>query len=125
MAGLSLHGTALNEMLAEVGLETDAGERVRTFSSGMKRRLSLARMLLTSPRLLLLDEPYNSLDEDGAELVDAKVSRAASEGCAAVLATHDADRALLMATHVARLERGRLMYFGPVGGYRSRVLHVG
>jgi ABC-type multidrug transport system ATPase subunit len=125
MAGLTTASPDLNGMLSDVGLVANGGERVRTFSSGMKRRLSLARMLLTSPRLLLLDEPYNSLDEDGAALVDEKVSRAASEGCAAVLATHDAERALSIATHVARLERGRLMYFGPVGAYRNRVLHVG
>jgi heme exporter protein A len=125
MAGIRIESSTIDRLLSDVRLETRGRERVRSFSSGMKRRLSLARMLLPSPRLLLLDEPYNSLDEDGAALVDDTVSRAARNGGAAVLATHDADRALTIATHVARLERGRLIYFGPVGPYRSRVQHVG
>jgi ABC-type multidrug transport system ATPase subunit len=124
MAGRKAPQMVLEGALEDVGLAIRAGERVRTFSSGMKRRLSLARTLLLEPRLLLLDEPYNSLDVDAAVLVDEAIRRVAHGG-AVILATHDAERALTVATHVARLDRGVLGYFGPVGAYRSKVQHVG
>jgi ABC-type multidrug transport system ATPase subunit len=124
MAGLRLGIERVGEALSEVGLASHMDERVRTFSSGMKRRVSLARTMILEPRLLLLDEPYNSLDAAAAELVDSVVTRV-SAGGAVILATHDADRALAIATHVARLDRGVLTYYGPVEAYRREHAYVG
>ena len=126
MAGRRHHGPDLEAALAEVGLAGHARERVETFSSGMKRRLALARLILLSPRLLLLDEPYVSLDAEAAELVDELVRRQARAGGATVLATHDVDRALSLADQVALLEQGTLRYSGPAAGFRLRgAQHVG
>lgn len=110
----------LEGVLDTIGLRRHAGERVRSFSSGMKRRLSLGRLLLLRSRLLLLDEPYNSLDAAGAELVDEVVRGMAAGGGAVLLATHDAKRALALADSVAMLDRGTLQYLGPAGPYRIR-----
>lgn len=106
------------DVLGTVGLARHADERVRSFSSGMKRRLSLGRLLLLGPRLLLLDEPYNSLDAAAADLVDEVVTDLAGRGGAILLATHDAERALTLAHSVAVLERGALRFAGSVGAYR-------
>jgi ABC-type multidrug transport system ATPase subunit len=119
-------GSEIDRVLAEVGLLASADDRVRTFSSGMRRRLSLARVLLLRPRLLLLDEPYNSLDSDAAALVDEVVRQATAEECVTVVASHDAERVLALAGRVAVLDRGKLVHLGSAASYRgSHVQHVG
>jgi heme exporter protein A len=112
--------------LGAVGLQGREDERVRTFSSGMKRRLSLARLMLLRPRLILLDEPYNSLDAEACDLIDSLVRDWRSDGRAVVVATHDAPRALALADAVAGLERGSLTYAGSVPGFHAgHAKHVG
>jgi heme ABC exporter ATP-binding subunit CcmA len=126
MAGQRVDHRELDRVLAEVGLAAHGDERVRSFSNGMKRRAALARLLLLRPRLLLLDEPFNSLDTGGAELVEALIRATAAADGAAILATHDAERALSVAGRVAVLDRGTATYVGPVHAYRARhAQHVG
>lgn len=121
MAGRRIPEEAFREALDTVGLSSNAGHRVRTFSSGMRRRLTLARLILLRPRLLLLDEPYNSLDEDAAGIVDDLVRRTVALEGAVVLATHDAARALALADRVAVLDRGAITFSGPSHGYAQYV----
>ncbi len=126
MAGRRPVCEEIDHSLVQVGLKAQTSARVRTFSSGMKRRLSLARLLILNPTLLLLDEPYNSLDVAATALVDELVGRWSMDGKTTVLATHDAERALALANVVAVLEGGTLTYLGPVGGYRMHsAQHVG
>lgn len=126
MSGRKPAAGEIAAVLGEVGLGDHAENRVRSFSSGMRRRLSLARLLVLKPRLLLLDEPYNSLDAGAAHLVDDLVRRAAAAGKTTVLSTHDAERGLALADQVATLEAGAMVYCGPVAGYRMRhAQHVG
>jgi ABC-type multidrug transport system ATPase subunit len=77
---------------------------VASYSRGMTQRLALCRVLLHEPELLVLDEPYSSLDEAGAELLDAQLAELRGE------------RTFLLATHEpARLEpfaSGRLALAG-------------
>lgn len=79
-------------LLARVGLDAAAGKLVRTFSSGMRKRLALARLLLPGPGLWLLDEPYTTLDEDGRGIVDTLLHDAAARGVAVIMATHEEAR---------------------------------
>jgi heme exporter protein A len=125
MAGKVGARQRVREALAGVGLEEHIDERVRTFSSGMKRRLSLARTLVLEPSVLLLDEPYNSLDTDAASLVDEAVVAVSGGGGIVVLATHDAPRAIAVSSQVARLDRGALVFSGPTREYTARGLYVG
>lgn len=78
----------VEEALARAGLRHLGLRPARNLSAGQKKRLSLARLLVTSAPLWLLDEPYASLDSDGAEMVDALLTRHLANGGGAVLSTH-------------------------------------
>ena len=67
-------------LLERFGLWDVRHERVSTFSRGMQQRLGLCRVLLHEPALLLLDEPFNALDAQGAELLDGMLDERARRG---------------------------------------------
>jgi heme ABC exporter ATP-binding subunit CcmA len=106
-----LHGAdpaRLGPALARVGLTRAADSAVRAYSHGMRQRLALGRLLLRDPELLLLDEPYAGLDEDGKDLVDDIVRDAHRRGRTVVVATHERERAGI-ATTIAAMDGGRLV----------------
>ncbi|MBW3582432.1 MAG: ABC transporter ATP-binding protein [Euryarchaeota archaeon] len=76
---------AVERLLGEVGLSADADRRTAQWSRGMKRRLGLAKALLGTPELLLLDEPESGLDSDGQAWLAEMLSR---PGRTAVVASH-------------------------------------
>jgi heme exporter protein A len=78
-------------LLERFGLWDVRHERVAAYSRGMTQRLALCRVLLHEPELLVLDEPYNALDEAGAELLDAQLAELRGERTF-LLATHDPAR---------------------------------
>jgi len=81
--------SAADGALDRSGLAAVADERVRGFSSGMLRRLSLARVLVQAPRLLLLDEPYNNFDAQGIALVNDVIRETLARGGSALVVVHD------------------------------------
>ncbi|HEY3067832.1 MAG TPA: heme ABC exporter ATP-binding protein CcmA [Methylomirabilota bacterium] len=99
---------ALMSALAAVDLDHVAAERVRRLSAGMKRRLSLARFVLRRPRVLLLDEPFASLDQQARKWLDNHLQEFKTLGGAVVMATHSFDRGLAVADRVAILAGGRV-----------------
>jgi len=94
--------------LRRVGLADVADERVRGYSQGMRQRVAVARALLRRPELLLLDEPYAGLDEEGKDVVDGAILAARGEGRTVVLATHDPARGAA-ATRTVFMDGGRLL----------------
>jgi ABC-type multidrug transport system ATPase subunit len=106
-----LHGVSPQSAasaLERVGLAGVGRDRVRGFSQGMRQRIALARCLVRSPDLLLLDEPYAGLDEWAKDLVDQVVRGARDQGRTAVLATHDSSRGDV-AGRTIFMERGRIV----------------
>ena len=93
------------EALERVGLDTRAGDRVMTLSSGMKQRLRLAFALLHRPRLLLLDEPGSHLDEEGKRLVERLADEEGRRGLV-VIATNEEREWRLAAERIELRGRG-------------------
>ena len=98
--------------LERVGLARVADGLVREFSRGMRQRLAIARAVLHGPEVLLLDEPFTSLDDRAIEVLQTLLREALSFGCTILLSTHQLREALELATHVALLNRGQLAYQG-------------
>ncbi len=84
-------------LLERFGLWEERNERAGSFSRGMLQRLALCRALLHEPRLLLLDEPFNALDEEGAALLDRELAELRRRATF-VVATHDPRRVEPLAT---------------------------
>jgi heme exporter protein A len=113
MVGRAFDPGAVKATLATVGLAAHADTRTRGFSAGMQRRLALARLRVLAPRLLLLDEPYSSLDPEGTELVTSAIGDARRDGGATILITHDVRRARQIADRVVALDDGRIAPCAP------------
>lgn len=113
MAGGRADVNAIDRALGQVGLGPMGGERVRGFSAGMRRRLGLARLILRPPRLLLLDEPYASFDQDGIDLVNEFALGTARAGGVVLLSTHDLTRAVHVVSRRVHIADGRTTEFLP------------
>jgi len=105
---LGASSTAVEGSLERVGLAHVAGERVRGFSAGMQRRLALARLILRSPRVLLLDEPYSNLDAEGVELMNSILGSVVGSGGAALVALHELAPARAALARTLTLADGRI-----------------
>ena len=95
-------------LLERVGLADAADKLVREFSSGMKKRLAVARLLMVDAPLWLLDEPYAALDEAGKAMIDDLLVAARREGRTALLASHEVDRSGHFADAVIEVAGGGL-----------------
>jgi ABC-2 type transport system ATP-binding protein len=116
----------VDSLLAEFELAERAGEKVGTYSKGMKQRLALARALLHNPEVLFLDEPTAALDPVAARHVHVLVENLARrEGCTVFLCTHNLVEAQRLCDRVAVMEHGRLVALGtPSELTRQYVKHL-
>lgn len=107
-AGMSLSEGDIRKGLDRVGLGPYANERAGCFSRGMAQRLNLARLLLQSPRLWLLDEPGTGLDIESLATLRTEIAAARDDGVCVVLITHDPEGDGPLADRRLTLEEGRL-----------------
>lgn len=108
-----LRGTALKERIAAVldlvELQDRAGDAVRTFSGGMKRRLNIAAGLIHRPRLLFLDEPTVGVDPQSRNFIFEHVERLKAEGMTIIYTTHYMEEAERLCDRVAIMDEGRIL----------------
>jgi ABC-2 type transport system ATP-binding protein len=101
------------ELLGLVELEDAADRRINTYSGGMKRRLELARGLMTSPEVLFLDEPTTGLDpQNRANIWDYIKNLKEQSGLTLLLTTHYMDEAEALADRVSIIDHGRTVVEG-------------
>jgi heme ABC exporter ATP-binding subunit CcmA len=117
MSGERPDATALRAVIAEVGLEDAADKRVRAYSAGMRKRLELARLMLRPLELVLLDEPFVSLDHEGVDLVQAAIQRWQAAGGTVLVASHQVADALRHADRALLLTGGRLERDAPAADW--------
>jgi ABC-2 type transport system ATP-binding protein len=99
----------VSELLERVGLTDAASRKVRTYSSGMKQRLLIARGLVNDPRVLFLDEPTKGLDPSSARDVRGIIRDHARDGATVFLTTHYMEEADELCDRVAFLAAGKIV----------------
>lgn len=104
----------IDEVLATVGLLERKKDAFKTFSLGMKQRLSIASSLLNNPEVLILDEPTNGLDPEGIIQIREIISTIAKQGITIIIASHLLDEIEKICSHVIVLKQGTAIYGGRV-----------
>jgi heme ABC exporter ATP-binding subunit CcmA len=113
LTGVASPVQSANEALEHVGLTRVKDGLAREFSRGMRQRLAIARAFLHHPELLLLDEPFTSLDDRAVAVLQQLLAAARARGSTIVMSTHQIREAMELASDVALLERGRIIFSGP------------
>ena len=103
----------LQAILEQVTLGGRANDVVSTFSAGMRKRLSFARILLQEPKIVFLDEPYGALDPPGFDLVDSVIEDLKRRGTTVMMATHQWERSSRLCDTALVLDAGRVVWQGP------------
>ncbi|MFO0828841.1 MAG: LPS export ABC transporter ATP-binding protein [Phycisphaerales bacterium] len=96
-----------DELLDQFGLRHKANEYARTCSGGERRRLEIARALITKPRLMLLDEPFAAVDPHTVEELQAEVRRLAEDGIAMLVTDHNVQQTLRICDRAYILHNGK------------------
>lgn len=99
----------IRNTLLRVGLDPDGNKKYKKYSLGMKQRLGIAAAIMEKPEIVILDEPTNSLDEDGVDLVKHIVRNEKERGALVVVSCHDEEILKGMSDEVFLLEQGRLI----------------
>jgi ABC-2 type transport system ATP-binding protein len=121
MAAMSdIPAARVDEVLAEVGLESAADQRTGGFSLGMRQRLALAGAMLGDPQVLLLDEPSNGLDPDGIRWLRNHLTAFAGRGGTVFVSSHLIGELAMFADDVVVVGQGRLLAADAVEAITAR-----
>ena len=104
----------IDPSLERVGLTQRAGDKVASYSMGMRQRLGVAACLLSDPELLILDEPMNGLDPAGMHEMRTMIRSLVDEGRTVMLSSHLLDEVERTCDAVAIVDHGRVIRQGPI-----------
>ena len=111
----------VNDVLELVGLSEKRGALIGALSRGMQQRLGLARVLIHDPKLLLLDEPASGLDPRARIEMMAILQELQRLGKTIIISSHILSELQTLCNRVAIIEKGKLIYAGPVQGVREQM----
>src|SRR6202045_1679316 len=111
----------VNDVLELVGLSEKKGALIGSLSRGMQQRLGLARVLIHDPQLLLLDEPASGLDPRARIEMMAILQELQRLGKTIIISSHILSELQTLCNRVAIIEKGKLIYSGPVQGVRDQL----
>jgi ABC-2 type transport system ATP-binding protein len=114
-----------DDLLAKLGLASEARRRCEGFSRGMKQKVALAGALIHDPKLLILDEPLTGLDAAAARLVKDMLQDRVRAGGAVILTTHILEVAERMADRIGIIAGGRLLAEGTLEALRAQTRRDG
>ncbi|MET1064402.1 MAG: ABC transporter ATP-binding protein, partial [Arthrobacter sp.] len=109
----------VKELLAALDLTPDAGTLVVDYSAGMTKKIALASALIHAPRLLVLDEPFESVDPVSAANIRDILDRYVASGGTVIVSSHVMDLVQRMCDHVAVVAAGRVLAAGTVEEVRA------
>ena len=98
----------IRDSMERVGLDPDNRKKVGKYSMGMKQRLAIAQAIMENPPVLILDEPMNSLDNQGVEDVRKILLQLKEEGKTIILASHNKEDIDILCDEVYEMDQGRL-----------------
>src|SRR6476661_1451497 len=111
----------VNDVLELVGLSEKKGALIGALSRGMQQRLGLARVLIHDPQVLLLDEPASGLDPRARIEMMAILQELQRMGKTIIISSHILSELQTLCNRVAIIEKGKLIYSGPVQGVRDQM----
>lgn len=98
----------LKEVISLVGLDPKDRRPVRKYSMGMRQRLGIAQAIMEKPKLLILDEPMNGLDESGVNDMRDMILKFKNEGLTVLLTSHNSEDISMLCESVYRIDNGML-----------------
>jgi heme ABC exporter ATP-binding subunit CcmA len=108
LRGLSSTDREIKIVLDRVGIGAFMDFKIRYFSEGMKKRLSIAKAMLIRPKVLLMDEPYSSLDERGMKIMNHYIRESTQQGAAVLMTSHNRAQSAEVADKAGVLHQGLL-----------------
>ena len=100
--------TEIRNTISRVGLDLDSKKAVAKYSLGMEQRLGIAQAIMENPEYLILDEPFNGLDQDGVEDVHQLLQKLKKEGKCILLASHSATDISKACDEVYKIKEGKI-----------------
>ncbi|SHH69846.1 ABC-2 type transport system ATP-binding protein [Clostridium collagenovorans DSM 3089] len=91
-----------------LGLDAEDKTPVKKYSLGMKQRLGIAQAIMENPKLLILDEPMNGLDEEGVELVRDLLLKLKSQNVTILIASHNKEDIEILCDEIYKMNSGKL-----------------
>lgn len=112
------------EIVKYVGLEERINDKVSKYSLGMRQRLGIAKALLNSPNLLILDEPTNGLDPEGIKDLRDLLKKLAGDGLGILISSHNLAELESFCNKVCIIDKGHILEYSEVKDFKSNESRV-